>query len=257
MIFNRNYAVIAVSLTLKSCYADLAKLAHGLEQLQQVYNISISQSPLANKKDLNLLQPRAFTGLIRNYLFAINGYGCWCYLDGGYQGLAKGPAQDDVDSKCKGLLLAYDCIEMDALDRGEPCEAQSVDYVPYNFFNSNTDLKADCEATNAGNQCKIDTCIVEGQFTLDFFPDFFNPTGLPHDEALRHPSLGGSFNTTETCNYATAPAAGSTEKVCCGDVPHRFPYKPLDGERGCCGGQTFMTDRHMCCDDEISNLGNC
>jgi len=71
---------------------------------------------------------RQFTGLIGSFMVDISNYGCWCYLDGGYQGQARGQPKDWIDSQCKRLVNGYKCAAMDAEDRGETCEAHTVDY---------------------------------------------------------------------------------------------------------------------------------
>ena len=55
--------------------------------------------------------------------------------------------------------------------------------MPYNFFNAVTDLEDDCRNNNAGDLCAIDACLIEGTFTLTFFPQFFG--GLQYDEQYR------------------------------------------------------------------------
>ena len=41
-------------------------------------------------------------------------------------------------------------------------------------------------------------------------------------------------------------------RMCCGVYPIRYPFKPLNGDRGCCGQRTFLTAMHECCDEQTS-----
>ena len=94
------------SASLKSLHANVAKFAEN--------------RPKAISTDPNNLRSgnRAFAGFIKNMFQAINGYGCWCYLDGGWRDddlvstnrpaiQAHGMAVDPIDESCRDLINAY------------------------------------------------------------------------------------------------------------------------------------------------------
>merc|ERR1711907_842625 len=87
----------------------------------------------------------------------LNSYGCWCYFDSHSE--AQGPIMDIYDSFCRDLHLGYSCIMMEE----EGCRPWEVDYI-YTIGTSVDDIRENCKITNAGNQCKIKACIVEGHF---------------------------------------------------------------------------------------------
>merc|ERR1712228_65413 len=76
--------------------------------------------------------------------------------------------------------------------------------------------------------------------------------------ALVYKQNTGRISTTEdfcsNCGYPDLVDYKDTERACCGEHPHRFPYKPLSGERGCCGGQTFDTTLQECCADNVARI---
>merc|ERR1712176_493055 len=88
---------------------------------------------------------RAFQNIIANGFEALNGYGCWCYLDESWRDdnltalnrpsiQAHGKTVDILDEACKNLINSYKCIEIDAEEAGiDDCDAQAVSYTPYNF----------------------------------------------------------------------------------------------------------------------------
>lgn len=102
-------------------YASLESLR---ANIQQVVNKRFNQTD----------QLRAFQGDVANGFDPINGYGCWCYLDGRWRNQAKSEVVDDMDASCRDLINSYKCIEMDAWANGiEDCDAQAVPYVPHRF----------------------------------------------------------------------------------------------------------------------------
>lgn len=47
---------------------------------------------------------------------------------------------------------------------------------------------------------------------------------------------------------------GESEKDCCGKYPKRFPFKMMEGERGCCGHRTYNTFALECCDEDSGQV---
>ena len=61
-------------------------------------------------------------------------------------------------------------------------------------------------------------------------------------------SHASGFDPSIDCPTKKGPGAGTT-KACCGNYPYKFPYRTMDGERGCCGEKTYMTSKLQCCAD--------
>ena len=77
---------------------------------------------------------------------------------------AHGPAVDPIDESCRELMNAYRCIEIDEEAAGRECDAQAVEYVPYNLNVISADLEDGCTQGNVGDECATKACIVEGAF---------------------------------------------------------------------------------------------
>jgi hypothetical protein len=247
----RTFTAIVAALGARTAHAGLAQIHDGLMGLNEL-------------AAANGTENRAFEGFIAGFMNAINGYGCWCYFGEGI-GSGKGPVQDSVDAECKVLAHGYKCVGIDALERGETCDPITKDYTPYNFFSATTDLEVDCATgLNAGDQCAIDMCIVEGRMTLAFFNQFFGP-GITFDPTLSHPDgqvNQGPFDPEVEC--AVVPTGfGQTALSCCGQYQtNRFPFKTEDGTRDCCdsgnGDNLYIIATHDCCSDgSVATSGNC
>ena len=71
--------------------------------------------------------------------------------------------------------------------------------------------------------------------------------------------VNNGFDVENQCvRGGQAPA----EQQCCGEYPHRFPYRPNDEfgtpVRGCCGNKTFDVAAFCCSNsDEVLSLGSC
>jgi hypothetical protein len=248
----RSLATLGLSL---GVYAGHDNILQGLVQLEEI----------ANNKSIVETGNRAFQGFIADFLINIDNYGCWCYLKDSKFPLAKGPVQDGVDSECKVLVHGYRCAIIDAIARGETCDPQAVEYIPYNFFSSTTDLETECTTGNSPSGvpdlCKIDACVIEGTFTLVFFSQFFEPGGIAFDPTLVHPEANCGTGTEPDCGVfdaatecATTPGGGSGETECCGNVPARFPFKTFEGARACCNDKTYSTTTLKGCNNPGTGL---
>lgn len=71
---------------------------------------------------------------------------------------------DDVDRLCKNYSEGFQCIMM----ADDACMPYSETYASPPNLDGSTDIITECGAANIGNQCAIDTCIVEAQFLVDF-----------------------------------------------------------------------------------------
>lgn len=152
----------ALAIFASSASANFDKIKSLFLQLEEAaYNKTVADDPSA-------ASDRGFSPLILGFLEDIQYYGCWCYLDGGWD-QAKGPVQDGLDQECKNLVMNYRCMVMDALDRGETCDPHAQDYTEYNLFGGSQDVIGECETNgnenNENPQCRIDLCKADGTFT--------------------------------------------------------------------------------------------
>ena len=91
------------------------------------------------------------------------------------------------------------------------------------------------------DDCAQRVCIVEGAFVTKILDIFFH--GAAFDDSFKH-SKG--FDVENECQISNSVLG---ERRCCGDYPHRSPYRTMDGKRSCCHGKTFNTERYSCCRD--------
>jgi hypothetical protein len=217
---------------------------------------------------------RAFQGFVARSFEPLNGYGCWCYLDDTWRDenqvlinrpaiLAHGQVQDPLDELCRSLINSYKCIEMDAEAAGmDDCDAQSVEYEPYNFFSSDLSVESECitqnenKASNGVGNCAVNACIVEGTFTMeliDYVSVRQDSNGVADHEdynpLMVHESKGGPFDPIATCPGVPNPVG--SDKQCCGDhtLLTRKPYRLYSGftTRSCCAGTVINNELDQCC----------
>jgi len=176
-------------------------------------------------------------GINRNariYFPLLKGKGCWCHFDEDH-GLGKGVPLNVVDEICKTLADNYECAMRDAEDEGETCVPWEVNY------SSSTDLsKGPLEMCSEANDdiCAIRACAAEMAFVQSF---------------LAFLETGGSLNIFEPPFECVTKKGGAySAKACCGEYPDRFPYKTMDGARGCCGQRTYSATTLECCDEGTS-----
>jgi len=260
-----------------STKANWSKINALFLQLEEAaYNKTVADNP-------ELASDRGFTPFILDKLQDIQFYGCWCYLDATWD-QAKGPVQDGLDQECKNLVQNYRCLVLDALDRGETCDPEAQEYIEYNLFSSQQDLVVECETNgnqngdpqnnNQNAQCMIDLCKADGEFTLNLFALMFQTGGIaasnpPYDPNVAHSSNvpnPGTFDPAIECATNLLQGAGRSDKECCGEYPTRFPFKTFNGDKDCCGGQTYSTLALQCClavpvgngkfEDQIHDINN-
>jgi len=189
---------------------------------------------------------RMFSAAISNTISDLDGYGCWCYLFS--HGKGKSQPVDEIDSHCKTLQQAYQCVMMEVEEESngdDSCVPWEEEYVSgvSNLTDFGVDIVTHCEELNDGaNDCAKRTCAVEGAFVENAFAMF--SSGSFMDFASFSHSSG--FDSSIDCPTKKGPGAGTT-KACCGSYPYKFPFRTLDGERSCCGEKTFMTSNLQCC----------
>lgn len=197
------------------------------------------------KQELKMLSrkatSRSISGQIGAAMQFIDEYGCWCYFDSDYV-LGKSKPVDQVDSFCRDLHNGYDCVIMDVNTTCVPFEAN------YNSgLTEDGTLLDNCIENNPGDTCLQYSCVVEGHFVERIFEYFVS--GQIIDQSFKHEN---GFDTSKTAGCPLKVGPKSPERQCCGTYPIRYPFKPLGGERSCCGQRTFLTAMHDCCDASTS-----
>ena len=183
----------------------------------------------------------------------INEYACWCYFEDDH-GRGHGKPINGIDHICKKLADGYDCCMLDFEEAtgNDSCVPWEVQYLP-GTGTGEANLVFNCDGFNNVNPitqagfCQNCACKVEGLFVLRAF-NLFIAGGAVDDQY----SQANGFNEKENCPLQDG--IHDTERACCGEHPHRFPYKPLSGERGCCGGLTYDTTLQECCADNTPRI---
>ena len=109
---------------------------------------------------------------------------------------------------------------------------------------TNADLNEGCVQANPNDLCAQRSCAVEGGFVQNLFAVFLSGAIIDY-VSFSHVQ---GFESAIDCPTKSGPGAGSPTE-CCGDYPFRFPYKTLNGERGCCQKRTYNTNNLNCCTD--------
>lgn len=183
----------------------------------------------------------------------INEYACWCYFEDDH-GRGHGKAITGIDHFCKKLHDGYDCCMLDneELTGNDSCIPWEVRYLP-GTGTGESNLVFNCDGfnninplTNAGF-CANCACKVEGVFVSRVF-NLFIAGGQVDDQF----SQASGFDEKIGCPLQDG--IKDQERACCGEHPHRFPFKPLSGERDCCGGATFDTTLQECCADNVARI---
>jgi len=189
---------------------------------------------------------KAFGGQIGQTINGLNEYGCWCYFSDDH-GRGKGQPTDAIDEMCKILHEGYECAMRDAEDEGTTCVPWEVDYVS-GVGGNGASLAEECAASNAGNNCAIRACTVEGTFVANLLDAMFS--GAQIDNAKRH---SNGFDQATTC-ATKKNGGGPANKACCGNYPDRFPFRTVGGDRKCCGTRTYNSLTLKCCDADSSTV---
>jgi len=178
-------------------------------------------------------------------------FGCWCYF-GENVGRGKGQPVDEVDSICKMLADGYECAIRDSEDEGLACTPWEVDYNA--GTGSGKVLYNNCLEQNSNNTCAARACTVELNFVETMFAYLLGGTGISYADYSHAQGFDPSVDVG--CPVKKGSPGASASKACCGSYPRRFPYKSLDGERGCCGSRTYSTNILQCCDTQRSKVGS-
>jgi len=223
----------------------------GLKELQESFNIVREQYlELAGP----YLQQRSVSTILGTSIDQIQEYGCWCYFDH-HGGRGKGKPVNNIDQLCKELQDGYDCAVMDyqGIPPGlggtgdETCTPWEVSYTA-GIGNGEGLLKHSCAVLNA-DHCAQYACLVEGRFVINIFNLFMTGDTNFATDPYSHSE---GFDPVTGCQIIDGTADPNHE--CCGAYPLRFPYKPQNGQRGCCGQHTFPVGVQECCSDNVPRL---
>lgn len=172
------------------------------------------------------------TGGISFSLSDVDGYACWCYIDGQS---GHGKPIGETDTHCHKLHMGYDCIMMDSNDMNIECDSKEVDYVVdwiFEIDHTNTfTWTFDCAANL--EFCAQKSCIVESHFIRELVSQGAT-VWENYDTSMRH---SANFDAQAEC-YKTRDGngVGGTGRniECCGEYPFRYPYNTKHGLVQCC-----------------------
>jgi len=179
-------------------------------------------------------------------------YGCWCYF-GNKVMTGKAQPIDEMDTQCQTLMHAYECAVMDYEEATGKTDCQPWDIV-YSAGLSGakmlengqiTGLVENCNELN-DNMCAAHACMAEGVFILGLIRILADPA----IEINPNNKLANGFDFDNICKVEVAGL--SPERECCGLLPYRYPFRPVD--RSCCGRKTYDPAIKECCDPVASKL---
>ena len=211
--------------------------------------------------------------------FDLENYGCWCQGDILTQG--HGTFQDDFDKICYNKYRGLECIYMDSVDQGDPCDVETVTYgfETTIIYDDGTpvSLVFSCQDENAAEFCSRNKCLIELRAMLDyqtlaenhFFPDVDTFGHIGFFEGR------GTFDPSKLNCELGGPGVLKTDKECCGDYPFRnYFFHDIMNTKDCCEyevaslqqtwndttllvGQAFDTAVDVCCETGVFTVGTC
>jgi len=176
----------------------------------------------------------------------LNEYGCWCFFDEDH-GRGKAQPVDSIDEICKILHDGYECAMRDAEAEGDTCVPWEVNYASA-VGGGGLSIAEECQSLNAGNNCAIRACTVEGTFVANIVGAFIG--GAQINQSYKQ---SNGFDFANVC-VTKKNGGGPANKECCGNYPERFPYKTVGGDRKCCGSRTYNSLTLKCCDSDTSTV---
>jgi hypothetical protein len=198
-------------------------------------------SAINNLKATEFRRDRDLAIILGASLDNLQNYGCWCIAPG-RQG--RGPPVDGIDQLCKTLSDCYACAEADHEDAGQgSCDPSSV---PYNSGTSGgiPALVSNCEAQNT-DLCAQFACMCEGVFSTNFIQTILGGGSLNPAN-----NISNGFDDRASCPIQEG--VQTEDRECCGLLPFRFPFKPVDKE--CCGAEVFDPSLKDCCSDNTAQF---
>lgn len=202
----------------------------------------------------------------------LNCYGCWCNREQ-FFGRGMGEPRDAFDMICKYHHQAYECISIDAAERGEVCDPTAVSAEGFkfkmelSFDNGRGGMNLQCDQNQSW--CKQRVCEADLQYIKDFVRTALAGHRIRRDLLGHEDHLGADGLPTGYFDHgANCPLGGSLHtphKYCCGAYPRRRTYKTdqvkdgsQDSYRECCDleegdntgateGAVFYPASQVCC----------
>lgn len=155
---------------------------------------------------------------------------------------------NEVDELCRNLHYGYECAKIDHESSlisltGDECVPWEKEYQVSTEFDEKL-IRKDCNSKNKRDPCAQQACIVERYFIVQLF-NLLLQAGSGHDAMFGH---GNGFDVELHCPIKQGIPS---ERSCCGEYPHRRPFKLFGGNRACCGDRTYSTVALECCSGDI------
>lgn len=197
--------------------------------------------------------PRKIPALLGPTFNLFEDYGCWCRF-GNKVMTGKAQPVDEMDAQCQILMHSYECAVMDYEEATglTDCEPWAIVYsaglsgAKMLENGQITGLVENCNELNPDSMCSAHACMAEGVFILGLIRILADPAV----QINPNHKVSNGFDFDGTCVVEVAGL--SPERECCGILPYRYPFRPVD--RSCCGRKTFDPAIKECCDAENSKL---
>lgn len=206
-------------------------------------------------------------------------YGCWCNR-GIYFERSRGIPRDGFDKICKYHHMAYQCIRMDSIMRGEECDPVEVSENGFRhrfevILSDDNRAKMRIECDHDQDWCAQRTCEADVQYLQDFV-DVVMSGGVLRRDLYGHNDHfdedgkpTGNFDWESSCR--TGVINHTPYRHCCGKYPRRKTYasdQPTPGGlRDCCdenglndgstNGKVYYPDSQSCCSGVVHESLTC
>jgi len=233
------------------------------------------------------MNPEVFPGDMRGYgatidipmLFNLKNYGCWCQGDQLTKG--HGTFQDDFDEICYHKYRGLECLYMDSVDQGDPCDVENVQYGFETHLIVNdgapAEIEFSCKDENQATFCSRNKCLIELRAMLEY-QQFTQHHYYPNIEVFGHVGFFQNRGTFEPSKFNCeigGPGFEKIEQECCGDYPFRnYFYHDNVHSKDCCEyevssiqqewndqtllvGKAFNTALDVCCGTGVFSAGSC
>ena len=212
-------------------------------------------------------------------LFNLENYGCWCQGDLLTQG--HGAFQDDFDKICYHKYRGLECLYMDSVEQGDPCDLENVTYgfETEIIYDSATPVQIvfSCEDENQATFCSRNKCLIELRAMLDY-QKFTATHYYPDIETFGHIGFfegRGTFDPSKANCEIGGPGIEKIDKECCGQFPFRnYFYHDVVNSKECCEyevesvqqewndqtllvGRSYNTAVDVCCATGVFSAGTC
>merc|ERR1712141_82579 len=243
------YAITALSATL----SQATIIGEDLNLKQVISDNGLCKKGYVNYDGTCAPSPRKVPALLGPTYNLFADYGCWCYF-GNKVMTGKAQPVDEMDTQCQTLMHAYECAVMDYEEATgkTDCEPWDIVYAAglsgakMNENGQITGLVENCNELNPDNMCAAHACMAEGVFILGLIRILADPN-IEIDSSNK---ISNGFDFDANCKVEVAGL--SPERECCGLLPYRYPFRPVD--RSCCGRKTYDPAIKECCDVDNSKL---